>query len=81
MPYYVQLVPDITGQRWSWPDQIEPWTYGLSANLLLNRDPPSDLKHRYTMEEKSRQGYMRDPQSLYLQKVDSLKKNQNCHKM
>ena len=79
-PYYVQLVPDSTVQQWSWPDQIESWAYNLPVNLMINRDHPSDVKRRYTMEDKSKQTYMRDPQSLYLQKIDPLYVNLNCHK-
>ena len=79
-PYYVQFVPGSTGQTWTWPSQIEPWTYNLPANLMLNRDHPSNAKRRYTMADKAQQGYMQDPRSLYLQKIDPLNTNQNCHK-
>lgn len=79
-PYYVQLMPNSTGQQWSWPDQIEPWTYNLPANLMLNRDQPSDVKRRYTMEDKAKQTYMRDPLSLYIQKIDPSYANLNCRK-
>jgi hypothetical protein len=34
VPHYVQMVPDATGKKWSWPTQIEPWLYGLPANIL-----------------------------------------------
>ena len=78
-PNYVQLMPDGTGQQWNWPDQIEPWTYNLPANLMLHRASTSDVKRRYTMADKAKQGYMQDPQSLYLQKIDSERTNQNCH--
>ena len=79
-PYYLQLVPESTGQQWSWPDRIESWTYNLPANLMLNRDHPSNVKRRYTKVDKEQQGYMQDPQSLYLQKIDPLYVNLNCHK-
>lgn len=78
-PYYVQLVSDITGKQWTWPDKIETWTYNLPANLMLTRDPPSDVKRRYTMADKSQQGYMKDPQLLSSQKINPLETNQNCH--
>ncbi|HEX7720013.1 MAG TPA: hypothetical protein VF389_09415, partial [Woeseiaceae bacterium] len=29
VPYYVQLVPSADGQRWTWPESIEPWLYNL----------------------------------------------------
>lgn len=38
-PYYVQLKPDETGKRWTWPDQIAPWLYNLPANLLAGSAP------------------------------------------
>ena len=79
-PNYVQLVPDSTGQQWTWPDRIEPWTYNLPANLMLARDDISGVKRRYTITDKAKQRYLQDPQSLYLQKIDPLKTNQNCHK-
>lgn len=71
-PYYVQLTPDITGQQWTWPDRIEPWTYNLPANLMLNRDHPSEVKRRYTMADKSKQTYLQDPQLSYIQKINPL---------
>lgn len=77
-PYYVQFVSDNTGQIWTWPETIEPWTYNLPANLMLTRDQLSDVKHRYTMIDKLKQRYMQDPQSLYLQKIDPSYANQNC---
>lgn len=77
-PYYVQFVPDATGQHWIWPDQIEPWTYNLPANLLVQRDHPSDVKRRYTMADKAAQRYMRDPRLLSSQKINPLFSNQDC---
>lgn len=77
-PYYVQLMPDSTGQQWSWPDKIEPWTYNLPANLMLNRDHPSDVKRLYTMADKSKQTYLRDPQLSYIQKIDPLFSGDVC---
>jgi hypothetical protein len=79
-PNYVQLVPDGTGQQWAWPSQIEPWTYNLPANLMLNRDEPSHVKRRYTILDKSQQSYLKDPQLLNSQKVNPSAKHQDCHK-
>lgn len=78
-PYYVQLVPDSTGLRWSWPDQIELWTYNLPANLLVHRDHPSDVKRRYTMADKAAQRYMHDPRLINSQKINPLATSQDCH--
>lgn len=35
-PYYVQLIPDESGKTWTWPDRIEPWLFGLPANVMAN---------------------------------------------
>ncbi len=78
-PYYVQLVPDLTGQQWTWPDNIELWTYNLPANLLLDRHHPSDVKRRYTMVDKAKQPFMKDPRTLNIQKINPLATNQDCH--
>lgn len=78
-PNYVQLVPDSTGQQWTWPSQIEQWTYNLPANLMLNRDEPSEVKPRYTIADKSQQRYLKDPQLLNSQKVNPSAKHQDCH--
>lgn len=78
-PNYVQLVPDSSGQIWTWPDRLESWTYNLPANLMLNRDHPSDVKRRYTMVDKAAQTYMHDPRLLNSQKINPLAKNQDCH--
>lgn len=63
-PYYVQLVPDDTGQNWSWPERIERWTYNLQSNLLVDRDSPSSMRSRYRMYEKADQSFFHDPQLL-----------------
>lgn len=34
VPHYVQLVPDATGKQWSWPEHVEPWLFGLPANVM-----------------------------------------------
>jgi hypothetical protein len=78
-PYYVQFLPDSTGQVWKWPDKIEPWTYDLPANLLVHRDHPSDVKRRYTLADKAAQTYLRDPQLLSSQKINPSFTNQDCH--
>lgn len=41
-PYYAQFKPDPSGSHWDWPDRIEPWLYGLPANLLVGLVAPSD---------------------------------------
>lgn len=38
VPHYVQLTPDADGTTWTWPEHIEPWLYGLPANLLIKRE-------------------------------------------
>jgi hypothetical protein len=78
-PYYVQFVPDSTGQIWEWKNNIDLWTYNLSANLMIHRDHPFKAKKQYTMADKAQQNYLKDPRSLYLKKIDPLYTNENCH--
>ena len=78
VPNYVQLVPDSTGQQWTWPNRIDQWTYNLPANLMLKRDHPSEVKRRYTMADKAQQSYLRDPRLVNSQKINPLAKNPNC---
>lgn len=44
-PYYVQFVP---GQpdEWGWPPAIEPWLYGMEANLIIHRTDPDVMPRR-----------------------------------
>ena len=42
-PYYVQLVPDIAGQAWTWPPHIEPWLYNLPTNLFRDFGKPEGI--------------------------------------
>lgn len=35
VPYYVQFRPDNTGNKWTWPSEIEPWLFGLRTNLMF----------------------------------------------
>jgi hypothetical protein len=79
-PYYVQFVPDSTGSAWTWSTEIEIWTHNLPANLLVDRDSPSDVKGRYTMADKAAQPYMLDPRLLSSQKINPLFVNQDCPK-
>lgn len=45
-PYYVQFVPEKPGQ-WTWPSRIEPWLYGLNANLMVGvHYVPNDMPKR-----------------------------------
>ena len=79
-PYYVQLIPDSSGASWTWPEKIEPWTYNLPTNLLLARAHPSVVKSRYTVADKSKQGFLKDPQSINIQKINPERVTNNCIK-
>lgn len=50
VPFYVQFVPDVDGQHWSWPPAIESWLYGLPANLMSFRPELNEQKNRYSRE-------------------------------
>lgn len=60
-PFYVQFVPDATGTAWSWPPSIEPWLIGLETNLLGDYGKPEKILPKFTLEEKAKQPYLRDP--------------------
>lgn len=53
IPYYVQLIPDITGKNWVWPEKIEPWLYNLPANVMASI-PRLDEKRKERYSTKDR---------------------------
>ena len=77
-PFYVMFVPDASGQQWTWPDRVEPWTYNLRTNLLVDRRHPSYVDSRYTMADKSTQGFLRDRRTMHIQKIDPLYATDTC---
>lgn len=79
-PYYVQLTPDAKGRKWNWPERIEPWTYNLPANLMVERDDLLDVKGRYTIADKSKQQYLQDPRLIYIQKIDPSLTDEDCNR-
>jgi len=52
VPYYVQLIPDTTGQHWTWPEKIEPWLYNLPANVMTSLPVPGEGGKRYTRADR-----------------------------
>lgn len=80
IPYYVQLVPDTTGQIWNWPPKIEEWLFNLQTNLLLARHPPERMKQRYAaaeVQQENRPGSARFPAE---QKIDPTYTGDLCRK-
>ena len=71
-PSYVQLMPDATGQKWMWPSSIEPWLFGLTANLMLQRRKPEEMKNRYSFLDQASEDSVVRAQTPSLAKVDSL---------
>ena len=69
-PFYVQLVPQGNGQSWAWPRQIEGWLYNLSANLLLERHEPAEMRKRYTAQERLAEDFPGSVNTPSQQKVD-----------
>jgi hypothetical protein len=68
IPYYVQFVPDITGKKWTWPEKIEPWLYGLQANLMVVVPQLSEKrKGRYTKQDRDERDarYRREAPNKY----------------
>ncbi|WP_096696130.1 hypothetical protein [Polaromonas sp. AER18D-145] len=70
IPYYVQLVPDQTGNAWTWPSKIESWLYDLVPNLLLERHAPNQMKKRYSAQERQTEDYPGAVQSPSKQRID-----------
>lgn len=54
-PYYAQLIPDKTGENWTFPPNIEGWLYGLRGNLsrkIFHEKNPKKIKSAYqTIQE------------------------------
>lgn len=50
-PSYVHFVPDATGERWSWPEAVEPWLYRLPANLLRQLPRPGHSTAKYRLQD------------------------------
>lgn len=70
IPFYVQFIPDATGQKWTWPPKIEPWLYNLESNRLFAIPKPGEGKSRYTVEERKAANYPGLVQSPSRQKID-----------
>lgn len=69
-PSYVQLMPASEGHKWSWPPAIEPWLYGLPANLMLELKNPEEMKKRYFIQDRSTQDEIVRAQSPSLAHID-----------
>ena len=69
-PSYVQLVPDASGSTWSWPPAVEPWAYGLLANLLLERSLLSEVQKKYSRQAREARDSLARGQSPSLASID-----------
>lgn len=47
-PYYVQFVPK-SPSEWPWLSAIEPWLYGVEANLMRYRTSPDEMPIRVSI--------------------------------
>ena len=64
VPFYVQFVPDMTGQSWTWPPQIETWLFNIKPNLLLDIPTPTHQHKYFTARntlERNAQGLFHSP--------------------
>ena len=77
-PFYVQLVPDDTGRKWTWPPHIETWLYNLPTNLFRSFGQPDGLLSKYTVQQKSLQPYLSDPSSISMHKIDPAYTGDHC---
>jgi hypothetical protein len=71
LPFYVQFIPDISGKKWNWPEHIEPWLIGLSANLYGDLKPPNEMLNSYSIADKRAQPYLADPQLYFMHRIDA----------
>jgi len=77
-PFYVQLVPDESGQAWTWPPYIDKWLYNLPANLLLSRQPPGQMKSRYTSADRQTEDAPGAVQNVSQQRIDPTYTGDRC---
>jgi hypothetical protein len=72
-PYYVQFTPDATGQQWIWPEKIDPWLYGLPANIMVNIPKLDESrKARYSNADRNQRDQTYRLQAPYAKQVDAL---------
>jgi hypothetical protein len=78
VPYYVQLVPDPTGNNWNWPPAIATWLYDLESNLLSSSPPFTLTKQAVPKEVRKstdRSLYSRLPAA---ERIDPTYMGQDC---
>ena len=79
-PFYVQFIPDSSGQDWSWPPSIEPWLYGMGHNLLAKRDDLEKMKSRYTTSDRVAMDRTMAIQDPFSARIDPIYKSDTCFK-
>lgn len=82
-PYYAQLIPDSTGNSWSYPPNIEAWLYGLEGNLTSNFAYKNPIKNskKTTSDIISEQHFAKYQSDLkHLTFVDKSHQNSYCRK-
>jgi hypothetical protein len=79
VPHYVQLVPDATGKKWTWPERIEPWLYGLPKNIMGaapgNSEPDGKTYSASERDLRDRHYLQNAP---YAAKIDPTYKQNGC---
>jgi hypothetical protein len=70
-PSYVQLMPNESGRVWSWPKSIEPWLFGLPANLMRHRGEITSMRKSYTAQDRAHEDAMSWGQSPSTASIDS----------
>jgi hypothetical protein len=79
-PFYVQLTPLEEGDAWSWPPSIEPWMYGMQYNLMAKRAELSEVKKRYTSNDRAQMDRTTSIQNPSSVRVDPNYKFEQCKK-
>lgn len=79
-PFYVQLIPDETGRKWSWPPTIESWLYEMPYNLMHYRPAIGDGQLEYKVQDRLERDRVIRSQSPSLVRVDSQDTFDQCKK-
>lgn len=79
-PFYVQFLPAADGREWSWPPSIEPWLFGLTSNLMVERFELGREKLRYSAKDRAEADEVARLRSPSLARIEPTYKSESCVK-
>lgn len=77
-PSYVQLRPDSSGKKWTWPEKIDPWLYGLPTNLVFGLPALGDDGKKFTPSDRRQQNASIAEYYKEFKSIDPTYKTDNC---